>query len=92
MKMFGRRYQVGTFSEERKALRERTAESLALEESHQPKEPLADTKPILSIEDPHQLGSSGDTLQTLALEEPLGDSTKQMGKAGSEPVNFLICL
>ncbi|WZZ06603.1 hypothetical protein YC2023_092524 [Brassica napus] len=78
-------YQVGTFSEERKALRERTAESLALEESHQPKEPLADTKPILSIEDPHQLGSLGDTLQTLALEEPLGDSTKQMGKAGSEP-------
>ncbi|CAG7904271.1 unnamed protein product [Brassica rapa] len=64
-------YQVGTFSEERKARRERTAESLALEESHQPKEPLADTKPILSIEDPHQLGSLGDT--------------KQMGKAGSEP-------
>ncbi|CAN7129969.1 unnamed protein product [Brassica rapa subsp. narinosa] len=78
-------YQVGTFSEERKARRERTAESLALEEPHQPKEPLADTKPILSIEDPHQLGSLGDTLQTLALDEPLGDSTKQMGKAGSEP-------
>uniref|UniRef100_M4DI93 Protein kinase domain-containing protein n=1 Tax=Brassica campestris TaxID=3711 RepID=M4DI93_BRACM len=77
-------YQVGTFSEERKARRERIAESLALDEPHQPKEPLADTKPILSIEDPHQLGSLGDTLQTLALEEPLGD-TKQMGKAGSEP-------
>ncbi|RID55718.1 hypothetical protein BRARA_G02964 [Brassica rapa] len=64
-------YQVGSFSEERKARRERTAESLALEEQHQPKEPLADAKPILSIEDPHQLGSLGDT--------------KQMGKAGSEP-------
>ncbi|XP_033130221.1 serine/threonine-protein kinase BLUS1 isoform X3 [Brassica rapa] len=64
-------YQVGTFSEERKARRERIAESLALDEPHQPKEPLADTKPILSIEDPHQLGSLGDT--------------KQMGKAGSEP-------
>ncbi|XP_033130222.1 serine/threonine-protein kinase BLUS1 isoform X4 [Brassica rapa] len=37
-------YQVGTFSEERKARRERIAESLALDEPHQPKEPLADTK------------------------------------------------
>ncbi|KAF3519274.1 hypothetical protein DY000_02063546 [Brassica cretica] len=39
-------YKVGTFSEERKARRERTAESLALEEPHQPKEPLADTKQV----------------------------------------------
>ncbi|KAL0664686.1 hypothetical protein Bca4012_101524 [Brassica carinata] len=40
------RYKVGTFSEERKARSERTAESLALEEPHQPKEPLADTKQV----------------------------------------------
>lgn len=39
-------YKVGTFSEERKARRERTAESLALEEPHQPKEPLEDTKQV----------------------------------------------
>lgn len=39
-------YKVGTFSEERKARSERTAESLALEEPHQPKEPLADTKQV----------------------------------------------
>lgn len=55
---------------ERNARRERTAESLALEEPHQPKEPLAvDTKPILSIEEPHQLESLGDTKQTLAHQE-----------------------
>lgn len=50
---------------ERNARRERTAESLALEEPHQPKEPLeVDTKTILSIEEPHQLESLGDMKQT----------------------------
>ncbi|KAJ4874739.1 Protein kinase superfamily protein [Raphanus sativus] len=58
-------YQVGSFSEERNARRERTAESLALEEPHQPKEPLeVDTKTILSIDEPHQLESLGDMKQT----------------------------
>ncbi|KAJ0241215.1 Protein kinase superfamily protein [Hirschfeldia incana] len=83
-------YQFGTFSEGRNTRRERTAESLALEEPNQ-LEPLADTKQRLGLREPnHQQETLVDTKPIFSLEEepnqlePLAD-TKQMGTSGSEP-------